>query len=136
VAATEPVGQVRGDIRRLGQIVDHLISNAVKFSHDNGRVEVVLRREGDDAVIVVADEGLGVPTAEQSRVFERFSRSSIAAEKEIPGIGLGLSISKVIAEAHGGSIAMDSTEGVGSTFSVTLPIDRPPDDGASDHDQE
>jgi signal transduction histidine kinase len=136
VAATEPVGQVRGDIRRLGQIVDHLISNAVKFSHDGGRVDVVLRRDGDDAVIEVADQGLGVPTAEQSRVFERFSRSSIAAEKEIPGIGLGLSISKVIAEAHGGSIAMDSTEGVGSTFSVTLPIERPSDDGASDHDQE
>ncbi|HET6954405.1 MAG TPA: hybrid sensor histidine kinase/response regulator [Acidimicrobiales bacterium] len=135
-ARVEPVGTVRGDIRRLGQVVDHLISNAVKFSHDGGPVEVTLRRAGADAVIEVVDQGLGIPLAEQPHVFERFSRSSIASSKEIPGIGLGLSISKVIVEAHGGSVAMRSVEGEGSTFTVTLPLASPPHDDAGNHDQE
>lgn len=131
-----PVGHVRGDVRRLGQVADHLLSNAVKFSHDGGRVEVVLRRDGDHAVLAVVDQGVGVPGAEQPAVFGRFTRSSIAAEEEIPGIGLGLPISKVIVEAHGGSIWMESTVGKGSTFSVALPLDAGRDGNRDDNDQE
>jgi signal transduction histidine kinase/DNA-binding NarL/FixJ family response regulator len=123
VARVEPVGTVRGDVRRLGQVVDHLLSNAVKFSHDGGRVEVVLRRQDGDAVIEVVDEGFGIPLAEQAAMYERFSRSSIASDREIPGIGLGLSITKMIAEAHGGSIAMRSVEASGSTFTLALPLE-------------
>ena len=136
VTDIEPVGHVRGDVRRLGQVADHLLSTAVKFSHDGGRVEVVLRRDGDRAVLAVVDEGVGVPAAEQPDVFERFTRSSIAAEQETPGIGLGLPIAKVIAEAHGGSIWMDSAEGEGSTFSVALPLDAGRSGNHDDDDQE
>lgn len=136
VSDIEPVDHVRGDVRRLGQVADHLISNAIKFSHDGGRVEVVLRRDGDRAVLAVVDEGVGVPDADKPQVFERFTRSSITAEQEIPGIGLGLPITKVIAEAHGGSIWMESAEGEGSTFSVALPLDAGRGGNRSDDDQE
>lgn len=132
----DPVPPVRGDVMRLGQVVDHLISNAVKFSHDGGRVQVVLRQRGDQAVIEVIDQGLGIPLAEQSRVFERFSRSSIASAMEIPGIGIGLSICKVIVDAHAGAITMDSVEGVGSTFTVSLPFEAGRTDGEDDDDRE
>jgi signal transduction histidine kinase len=130
----EPVGWIRGDFKRLGQVIDHLLSNAVKFSDRGGRVEVALGRHGDDAVIEVTDEGFGVPLDEQAQVFGRFTRSSIASEREIAGIGLGLSITKVIVEAHGGSVVMHSVEGKGSTFTVTLPLVVPALDGTDDRE--
>jgi signal transduction histidine kinase len=136
VAHLDAVGPVTGDARRLGQVVDNLLSNAVKFSHPGGLVEVAMREQGDEVVIEVVDEGLGIPLVEQPRVFDRFARSSIASAGEIPGIGLGLSISEVIVEAHGGSIGMDSVEGVGSTFTVRLPLEAPLDGDDDGDDQE
>jgi signal transduction histidine kinase len=134
VARVDSVGTVSGDVKRLGQVVDHLLSNAVKFSHPGGLVEVVLRRDAGDAVVEVVDQGLGIPLAEQAQVFDRFSRSTVAADLEIPGIGLGLSITKVIVEAHGGTIGMHSVEGEGSTFTVRLPLETPLDgDDHGDH---
>lgn len=136
VPTVEPTDAVRGDVRRLGQVVDHLVSNAVKYSHDGGRVEVVLRPRDGSAVLDVIDQGLGVPVDEQAQVFDRFSRSSITSAMELPGIGLGLSITKVIVEAHGGTIAMRSVEGEGSTFTVTLPIEPRSGHERTDHDEE
>ena len=136
VARVDSVGSVSGDVKRLGQVVDHLLSNAVKFSHAGGLVEVVLRRDAGEAIVEVTDQGLGIPLAEQAQVFDRFSRSTVAADLEIPGIGLGLSITKVIVEAHGGSIGMHSVEGEGSTFTVRLPLEAPLDGDDDGDDQE
>jgi len=83
---------------------------------------VRLAREGESAVIEVEDTGEGVPVEEQDRLFERFYRASNTNARQIPGVGLGLSITKAIVEAHGGGIGLQSEEGAGTTFRITLPI--------------
>jgi PAS domain S-box-containing protein len=112
----------RGDRDMLERVVINLTENAVKFTPDGGRVEVLLMEEGIDAVVSVSDTGIGVPAHEQKRLFDRFFRSSLAQKEAIPGSGLGLSIAHTIIEKHGGSLRVTSTEGVGSTFRVTLPL--------------
>ena len=109
------------DPLRIAQLLGNLLSNAVKFTPPGGRVEVGVDRDGDDAVLTVSDTGLGIPAADRERIFERFFRTASATEHVIPGTGLGLTISKAIVEAHGGSIAVHSEEGQGATFTVRLP---------------
>lgn len=113
----------RGDPHRIGQAVDNLLSNAIKFTKSGGWIEVRLRRAGDNAVIEVEDTGLGIPEAEQRRLFERLFRASSALQHQIQGVGIGLSIVKAIAEAHGGSIRVASVEGKGTTFTLEIPLD-------------
>jgi PAS domain S-box-containing protein len=112
----------RGDRGRLDQLLGNIISNAVKFTPDGGRVMVRVSAQDESALIEVSDNGIGVPEAELDALFTRFFRSSTATENAIPGTGLGLVIAKAIAEAHGGQIAVESWEGVGTTFEVTLPL--------------
>jgi PAS domain S-box-containing protein len=119
----EPVGTLNGDGDRLGQMLDNLISNAIKFTPEGGRVDVFATRRRGGALVEVRDSGVGIPADEQHRLFERFFRSSTATERAIPGVGLGLTISRAIAEAHGGSITFESEEGRGTTFRVELPLD-------------
>jgi PAS domain S-box-containing protein len=107
---------------RLGQTLDNLISNALKFTPTGGRVDVRLIDRRDRVVIEVADTGLGISKADQARLFERFYRTPSATERAIPGVGLGLSISKAIVDGHGGSIAVWSEEGRGTTFTIQLPL--------------
>jgi PAS domain S-box-containing protein len=121
-ADVEPVPRLEGDRDRLGQVVDNLISNALKFTPTGGRVTVRLRERDGQAALEVADTGMGIPEEEQSRLFERFYRASGATERSIPGIGLGLAICRAIAEAHGGSIRVSSEAGAGTTFCVMLPL--------------
>jgi len=113
---------VKGDRGRLDQLLGNLVSNAVKFTPDGGRVTVRVSAEDEGALIEVSDTGIGVPEAERDQLFTRFFRSSTATEHAIPGTGLGLVIAKAIAEAHGGQIAVESRQGVGTTFKVTLPL--------------
>jgi two-component system phosphate regulon sensor histidine kinase PhoR len=110
------------DPARIAQLLGNLLSNAVKFTPDGGRVEVRLGTNGDRAVLAVADTGVGIPAADRERVFERFFRTEIATQHAIQGTGLGLTITKAIVEAHNGTIAVDSEEGGGSTFTVRLPL--------------
>jgi PAS domain S-box-containing protein len=117
-----PVPRLAIDPARIGQLLGNLLSNAVKFTPDGGRVEVTLRREGEQVVLAVADTGIGVPAADRERIFERFYRTAIATRQAIQGTGLGLTISKAIVAAHDGTIAVDSDEGRGSTFTVRLPL--------------
>jgi signal transduction histidine kinase len=77
---------------------------------------------GDDVVVEIQDTGVGIPSGEQDHLFERFFRSSNASAQAIPGTGLGLTIAKAIVERHEGSIAIESTEGVGTTVRVRLPV--------------
>jgi PAS domain S-box-containing protein len=118
----DPVATLEGDRGRLGQLLDNFVSNAIKFTPDGGRVHVRLGQEGDCAVLEVADTGIGIPAGEQERLFERFFRSSTATAQAIQGTGLGLTISKAIAEAHGGRITFTSAENEGTTFRIELPL--------------
>jgi signal transduction histidine kinase len=114
---------VTGDKERLSQLVGNLISNALKFTPAGGRVTVRTFVDGSHAVIEVEDDGIGIPEAEQDRLFQRFFRSTTATEQAIPGTGLGLVISRAIAEAHGGTIDVRSEEGEGACFRVELPLE-------------
>jgi PAS domain S-box-containing protein len=110
------------DPGRIGQLLGSLISNAVKFTGDGGTVEVSVGETDGQAVLTVTDTGAGIPAADLERIFERFYRTAAAARQLIPGTGLGLAIARGIVEAHHGTITVDSTEGVGSTFTVRLPL--------------
>jgi signal transduction histidine kinase/CHASE3 domain sensor protein len=122
--AVEPMPRLWGDQARLTQLLDNLVSNAVKFSGPRGRVEVRTERENGRAVISVSDDGIGIPAHELERLFDRFFRSSSATAQAVPGTGLGLTIARAIAEGHGGRITVESEEGVGTTFRVELPLER------------
>ena len=114
--------RVLADRPQLLRIVENLVTNAVKFTPDGGRVRLAARREGGTAVLEITDTGVGIPTAEQPELFNRFFRGTSAIEEAIPGSGLGLAISQVIAEAHGSSIEVESVPGTGSTFRLALPL--------------
>jgi PAS domain S-box-containing protein len=128
---------VHGDAVRLGQACDNLVSNAVKFTPAGGRVTLALRsawRTADGAVVdapqddavpvarlAVSDTGIGIPAGEQGQLFARFFRASTARRHAVPGVGLGLAITRAIAAAHDGTLEVASVEGRGTTFTLTLP---------------
>jgi PAS domain S-box-containing protein len=120
--ATGPLALIAGDRARLSQLLDNLISNGIKFTPAEGRVDVRVRSERGHAVIEVRDTGMGIPSDEQEHLFERFFRTTKATEQAIPGTGLGLAISKAIVQAHGGRITFASSEDSGTTFRVSIPI--------------
>src|SRR5215212_4749673 len=124
-ATTHEIPPMAGDRDRLAQVLDNLVSNAVKFTPDGGSVSVRLDARDGEALIEIEDTGVGIPASEQSRLYERFYRASTATARAIPGVGLGLTIAKAIVEAHGGELGFDSVEGRGTTFRVRLPR-RPP----------
>ena len=119
----ETLPLVRGDARRLRQVFDHLLDNAIKFSPNGGTVGVRLSREGDMVCVQVQDEGIGVPTDQLEHVFERFYQVDGSATRRYGGTGLGLALVKEVIEAHGGAVWVESDgiAGQGSTFSVFLP---------------
>jgi signal transduction histidine kinase len=119
-AGTGPA--VPADPRRLSQVLDNLIGNAVKFSHVGGLVRVQLRFARGTWRIDVADTGIGIPPDEAARLFGPFVRGSNARIAGLPGTGLGLAIVKSLVEMHGGRVGVDSVLGQGTTFSVFLPV--------------
>jgi PAS domain S-box-containing protein len=119
---TRSLPPVSADPVRIGQVIDNLISNALKFTPAGGRVDVRAEQSGDVVRIEVADTGMGIPEGEQERLFERFYRTSQAQERAVPGAGLGLAIAKAIVEAHGGEISCTSAAGAGTTFAIELPL--------------
>ena len=122
VTEAEPhLPTVRGDEARLGQVVVNLVHNAIKFSPDGGEVRVTVRRDGDDIELSVADHGIGIKRADRARIFERFYKADRARVRG-GGTGLGLAIARHVVEGHGGQTSVESEEGAGSTFTVTIPI--------------
>ncbi|HEY3353136.1 MAG TPA: HAMP domain-containing sensor histidine kinase [Polyangia bacterium] len=111
---------VTGDGARLGRVVLNLLTNALKYSPPGCPVEVAVTRQGDAAVLDVSDHGRGIAPSDLTRIFQPFYRALGAETRE--GLGLGLFIARLIVEAHGGGIAVDSTPGLGSTFTVALPL--------------
>jgi len=117
---------VHADAMRVGQVLDNLLSNAVKFTPDGGSVEIRVSRLAHACAIEVEDTGPGIPEHERGRLFERFFRSRDAVARSIPGTGLGLVVSRRIAEAHGGALEHVEGNGVGTTFRLILPLAAPP----------
>ncbi len=126
VIRSEGDTRVNGDDDRLRQVFSNLVDNAIKYSPNGREPEVTIEGRADDVVVRVRDFGIGIPTGELSRVFDRFSRASNAKKMRISGTGFGLFLTKQLVGLHGGTIAVESAEGEGSTFVVTLPrrVDR------------
>jgi two-component system, OmpR family, phosphate regulon sensor histidine kinase PhoR len=114
------IPQVRADAARLEQVLVNLIHNAVKFTRPGGEVVLSAQAEGEVVCFRVSDTGVGIPSDDLERIFERFYKADRA--RSGGGTGLGLSISRHLVEAHGGKIWVESREGQGSTFFFTIPI--------------
>jgi signal transduction histidine kinase len=118
----EDVPEITGEPAKLAQLLDNLVSNAIKFTPRDGHVSVRLTSHPELIRIEVSDTGIGIPDQERERLFERFFRAQSALERQIQGTGLGLYISKAIVDAHDGRIGVDSAPGEGTTFIVELPV--------------
>jgi two-component system sensor histidine kinase SenX3 len=113
--------RVRGSARDLALLVRNLVDNAIRYSSPGGSVDVGLSDGDEEAVLSVADEGIGIPTRDVGRIFERFYRVDRARSRETGGTGLGLSIVRHIVDNHHGTIAVRSELGRGTTFEVRIP---------------
>lgn len=111
-----------GDPDRLGQVVDNLLSNALKFTPSGGRVHVSVSADQGRAVVEVADTGPGIAVTHRERLFDRMYRGPDAVNRQVPGAGLGLAITKAIVDAHEGSIEISDAAGQGAVFRVELPL--------------
>ena len=112
---------VHADERRLEEVVHNLLDNAVKYSHQNGRIVLNAGAPDQEVVLSVCDEGVGIAANDLPRIFERFYRADRARSRELGGTGLGLSIVKHIAQLHGGRVEAESVVGQGTTIRVILP---------------
>ncbi len=115
---------VEADVRCIEQVVRNLVENAVKYSSDECEIIVAGEIKDNKVVVSVSDNGMGIPPEHQDKVFERFYRVDSILTRGIPGSGLGLSITKGHVEAHGGSVWLESTDGKGSNFCFSLPLER------------
>jgi two-component system sensor histidine kinase SenX3 len=113
--------KVVGDRRQLVSAIGNLVENAVKYSEVGSAVEVSAQANGDSVEFTVKDFGLGIPSRDLDRVFERFYRVDRARSRDTGGTGLGLAIVRHVANNHGGDVSVTSIEGEGSTFSLKIP---------------
>jgi signal transduction histidine kinase len=116
------VPPVKGDAKKVDEILINLIDNAIKYSPDGGEVRVSMVRDGDFVEVSVEDSGIGIAPEDAARLFQKFHRVSTPETRDIGGTGLGLYIVKNLVEAHGGRIWLQSAPGVGTTFTFTLPV--------------
>ena len=125
VRVDDSVGQIEADPMRMGQVVTNLLGNAIKFSPDEGRVEVFASGDEKGVTVSVRDYGRGIAPRDVARLFQRFAQLDSSTTRKAGGTGLGLVISKGIVEQHGGTIWVESAVDQGSTFSFSLPRTRP-----------
>ncbi|MBC7819362.1 MAG: sensor histidine kinase, partial [Planctomycetaceae bacterium] len=111
-----------GDRERLGQVVTNLLTNAIRYNQDGGRVDVRVERINGDVVVSVSDTGIGIPASDLPHIFERFFRVDRARARADGGSGLGLAICQSVVEAHGGQITARSELQHGTTLEVRLPL--------------
>ena len=124
--AVDPLPELLLDRAKIEQVLNNLISNAIKYSHTDTHVHIRLAREGTAAQISVADQGQGIPASELGKLFQYFGRTSVQSTGGERSTGLGLAIARKIVEGHGGRIWVESEPGHGSTFYFTLPLDADP----------
>jgi two-component system sensor histidine kinase VicK len=110
-----------GDSEWLYRAIDALLDNAIKFSPNGGVVLIRATCQSGQVQLTISDQGVGIPAAQVDRIFERFQRGQQAGPHLFGGVGLGLPLAKQVVEQHGGTIVVDSTEGQGSTFVMSLP---------------
>lgn len=121
--ANIPNLKINGDTERIRQLVVNLISNAIKFTPDNGKITISLKRQSDYAVLMVKDTGIGIDPKEQEHIFDRFYQSDSSRHHQSgEGFGLGLSIARWIVKTHGGTIEVDSIIHQGTTFTINIPL--------------
>lgn len=118
----EGLPNVSGDARRLQEVLQNLLENAIQYTLPGGKIVLSAEAKNDEVIFTVADTGIGIPQADQPRIFERFYRVDVARSREAGGTGLGLSIAKHLTEGHGGHIWVESEVGVGSKFHVSVPV--------------
>jgi signal transduction histidine kinase len=116
-------GDIYADKDRIAQVLLNLLTNAIKYSPDADNVEVYIKGDKEKAVIKVKDHGIGIDKKDHSRIFERFYRVEGKSEQTYPGFGIGLFIANEIIQRHQGTIQVESKKGIGSVFTLTLPID-------------
>ncbi len=121
ILPTSPL-MIEGDSRRLEQVIANLLQNAVKYSPAGGSVTVELVREQNNARLTITDQGIGIPQNAQGHLFQRFYRADNVGEHQISGFGIGLYLVREIVERHNGTVTLQSHEGVGSTFTIRLPL--------------
>jgi signal transduction histidine kinase len=115
--------ELHGDPDRLGQVITNLLANAIRYNRPEGRVEIRTQTNGSECTLVVRDNGIGIPAADQPRLFDRFYRADSArTQHDDTGTGLGLSLAHEIVTAHGGTIEVESTPGIGTTVTVHVPL--------------
>lgn len=122
IACPPDLPAVRGDANLLREVLQNLLDNAIQYTPPGGSIEVGAARDGPFARVTVADTGIGVPEAAQTRIFERFYRVDAARSRELGSTGLGLAIVKHIVEAQGGRVGVESAVGQGSRFFFTIPL--------------
>ena len=118
----EPFPKVRTEMNKIKQALVNILSNAISYTPDGGKIMIELKLEGDLALLVISDNGVGIPKEDQKLVFTRFFRSANATKMETSGTGLGLYISKAFIEASGGRLWFKSEPGKGTSFYFTLPV--------------
>ena len=116
---------VNGDPKRLEQIIVNLLANALRYTDADGRVTVMVRRQGDDALLEVADTGIGIPADDLPHVFTRYWRGEKSRSRATGGAGIGLAIVHELVRAHGGQVTVESEVGAGSMFRVVIPAGAP-----------
>ena len=122
VNRAEKIPDIAGDRRRLTEVLQNLLDNAIQYTPSGGQIMVSAGAADSEVVFTVSDTGIGIPQAEQPRIFERFYRADVARSREVGGTGLGLSIAKHLVEGHGGRIWVESEIGQGSQFHFSVPI--------------
>jgi two-component system, OmpR family, phosphate regulon sensor histidine kinase PhoR len=121
----QSVPDIAGDRRRLAEVLQNLLDNAIQYTPPGGEIVVSASSDPEEVTFTVSDTGIGIPQVDQPRIFERFYRVDVARSREVGGTGLGLSIAKHLVEAHGGRIWVESEVGRGSQFHFTVPVFQP-----------
>ncbi len=122
VSHSKELPDIAGDRRRLAEVLQNLLDNATQYTLAGGRITLSAEARDADVIFTVSDTGIGIPKADQSRIFERFYRVDAARSREAGGTGLGLAIAKHLVEVHGGRIWVDSEIGQGSQFNFSVPV--------------
>jgi signal transduction histidine kinase len=118
----DSVPDIAADRRRLSEVLQNLLDNAIQYTPSGGQIMVGASAQNGEVTFTVSDTGIGIPRVDQPRIFERFYRVDVARSREVGGTGLGLSIAKHLVDAHGGRIWVESEVGQGSQFHFTVPV--------------